>query len=256
MLRYSILGSGSSGNSYYFQNKNSAILIDAGFSCKEILRRITECGFKYEKLQALIITHTHGDHFRGAEVLSRKLNIPVYMHEKHNPGFLFKNPPSDIRQIQENQIFDIGGFSLQPIKTSHDSDHSLSFSIQHEKSVFSIITDTGITSTEMLKAASKSRVLFLEANYDYNMLMEGPYHYQLKQRILSDKGHLSNEDSINFLNSIKKLKRSKLKKVYFCHLSGTNNHPIILKSYVKKNLKWKGEWHICPKGQIVSDKEN
>lgn len=251
MIRYAVLGSGSCGNSYIFQNRHESILVDAGYSCREILRRMDACGFSAGSLKGIILTHTHNDHFRGAEVLARKLSVPVYLHHKHDPAALFSNPPGEIIGISSTKTFEIAGFSLHPMKTSHDSPHSLSFSIVHKDFSFSIITDTGKTDDTMLSAAAGSDILFLEANYDFDMLMEGPYPYHLKKRIASSLGHLSNDDAVRFVNEIQLMDNPGLKKVYFCHLSGTNNHPDLLKRYLKQFLLWPGEWTVCLKGETV-----
>ncbi len=253
MVRYAVLGSGSCGNSYIFQNNDESILIDAGYSCREIIRRMDACGFRAENLRAVAVTHTHIDHFRGAEVLARKLSIPVFLHHRHDPAALFTTPPDTIIDLSDSKPVNIAGFTLRPIKTSHDSPHSLSFSIIHDDISFSIITDTGKTDDKMLETAAGCDILFLEANYDFDMLMEGPYHYNLKKRIASVRGHLSNDDAVNFVNDIHRLSDSRLKKVYFCHLSGTNNHPDLLKRHLKQFLLWPGEWTVCSKGEIIND---
>ncbi|MBN1648559.1 MAG: MBL fold metallo-hydrolase [Spirochaetales bacterium] len=250
MFRYTILGSGSCGNSYYFENENQAFLLDAGYSCREILQRMNTCGLDPQKLQALVITHLHQDHFRGAEVLARQLDIPVFMHHKHDPQKIFRQTPRRLNPINSHDSFELPGFILSPLKTAHDSPHSLSFSIQTAETLVTVITDTGKTDPAMLRAASDSEILFLEANYDLTMLMEGPYHFWLKKRIASAEGHLSNEDAVRFVNEIQESGKSSLKKIYFCHLSGTNNHPDLLRRYLEQYLQWPGEWEICRKGAI------
>jgi phosphoribosyl 1,2-cyclic phosphodiesterase len=253
MFHFAVLGSGSSGNSYYFEYKGAAFLLDAGYSCREILRRMETCRLDQQKLKGLVITHLHQDHFRGAEVLARQLDIPVFLHKQHtyNTSVLFKKSPGNIMAIEENRPFDLAGFSIHPFTTNHDSPHSLSFSRKTNQTEIAVITDTGKTNSAMLEAAGNADILFLESNYDLTMLMEGPYHYALKKRIISDKGHLSNEDAVRFLNEIHISGNTKLKKVFFCHLSGTNNHPDLLERYLEQHLNWQGEWQICPKGSVL-----
>ena len=253
MVRYAVLGSGSCGNSYIFQNENGSILVDAGYSCREIIRRMEACGFTSDCLNGIFITHTHSDHFRGVEVLARKLSVPVYLHGKLDRQSLFTNPPEKIISISGTDPVEIAGFRLYPFKTNHDSPHSISFSVVHDELSFSIITDTGKTDDKMLAAAADSDILFLEANYDPEMLRKGPYHYNLKKRIASARGHLSNDDAVRFVNDIHLTENSKLKKVYFCHLSGTNNHPDLLERRLKEHLLWPGEWTVCRKGEPVND---
>ena len=253
MVRYTVLGSGSCGNSYYFESGEGSLLIDAGYSCRELLRRIELCGFDPGRLRGIAITHCHSDHIRGAEVTARKLDIPLFLHKKNNPELIFKNPPSKIVGFDEKSLLIIAGFQLSPMPTMHDDAHSLTYTISIDGWRASIITDTGKTDDLMLERAVSSDVLFLEANYDRQMLAEGPYPYHLKKRISSARGHLSNEDAAEFLNKISMKKNSKLKKVYLCHLSESNNCPEILGEELKTRLQWQGSWHICRRGEIVGD---
>lgn len=228
MLRYAVLGSGSSGNSYIFENEGISFLVDAGFSGKELLRRVNDFGFDYRNIRSIFLTHGHKDHSRGAHILSRKLHIPVVHYGRFYPGIMKR----------------LKGMDVSSFPTSHDSPGSVSYSFVLGGKRFTIITDTGIVSKEMAGYAGRSDVLFLEANYNEDMLKAGPYPYYLKQRILSELGHLSNYNAVSFLNE---LETDTLARVYFCHLSGTNNSPEQLEEDVGMNLRWPGKWKICAK---------
>ncbi len=249
-LKYAVLGSGSSANSYIFEFNDFAFIIDNGFSCKQAMERAAALGFDTSKVKYIFLTHDHGDHFRGIEILSRKLRAPVVVHKELDLRRKVKTHLYKRVDIEPGNEYTEGDFTYRAFRTSHDAEHSVSYHFRLGPAVFTIITDTGAFSREMFDYACVSDVLFLEANYNEQMLIDGPYHHALKQRILSELGHLSNEDALNFLNSIEKNPESRLKEVYFCHLSSTNNHPDILAKDIAAGLNWSGQWVICRKGEI------
>ncbi len=251
-LKYAVLGSGSSANSYIFDYKGFAIIVDNGFSCKQVMERAANLGFDTANVKYIFLTHSHEDHFRGIELLSKRLCAPVVMHEKLNINHKLKNHLYKRKNIQPGPFYVEDNFRFRAFQTSHDADYSVSYHFELGPAVFTIITDTGVFSDEMVDLAADSDVLFLEANYDDNMLNEGPYPLRLKQRIASDRGHLSNKDAIRFLDEAGFRENSRLKEVYFCHLSSTNNSPEVLESELNERLEWKGQWVICPKGKPVA----
>ena len=250
-LEYAVLGSGSSANSYIFDYKGFAVIVDNGFSCKQAMERAEALGFNTANVRYIFLTHAHDDHFRGVELLSRKLKAPVVVHNQLELGRKVKKHFYKRKDIEPGPYYTEGDFRFRAFSTSHDIDCSLSYQLQFGPAVFTIITDTGAVSDEMARLAAESDVLFLEANYCEKMLESGPYPYFLKKRIASSRGHLSNEAAINFLNEAGGSESSRLKEVYFCHLSDTNNSPDVLEEYIEDMLGWKGEWVICPKGSPV-----
>ncbi|MBI9105967.1 MAG: MBL fold metallo-hydrolase [Spirochaetales bacterium] len=249
-LRYAVIGSGSSANSYIFDYKGYSFIVDNGFSCKQAIERAQQLGFDPDNVKYIFLTHSHDDHFRGIEVLSRKLKAPVVLHAELNLNRKIKKHFYRRKDIMPGCFYTEGDFRFRAFQTSHDADFSLSYHFQLGPAVFTIITDTGVVSIEMLELASQSDVLFLEANYNQRMLDDGPYPYFLKQRILSDHGHLSNTAALSFLNEVGQREDARLKEVYFCHLSDTNNSPEVLAEDIGRELKWKGSWVICRKGQM------
>lgn len=242
-MRYAVLGSGSSGNSYIFEHDGFSFLIDAGFSGKELRRRIGDLGFDERMISCIFLTHAHKDHTKGAGILSRKLKIPIVYQGRFSKGVMER----------------LKGLKIRAFPTSHDSPGSVSYSFRFGGRRITLITDTGKVFKEMATYASESDLLFLEANYNEEMLAAGPYPYYLKERILSELGHLSNKDAISFLNSLGKgcsnnnhSTNGNCKKVYFCHLSGTNNSPGKLEEELGLYCTWQGNWTICPKGLPVA----
>jgi len=251
MVRFAVLGSGSSANAYIFESKGFSFIIDNGFSCKELLRRVEKLGFDPANIKYLILTHTHSDHLKGMEVLSRKLQLPLVRHHELDMFAYCKGPLAGEIDAVPGEKLKLGPLTLHPFETSHDSFGSLSYAFELGDKRFCLITDTGVITKEMMKYAVHSDILFLEANYCPDMLENGPYPWHLKKRIFSEEGHLSNDDAIDFLNHISQIKTSRLTEVYFCHLSGTNNEPEVLEEQIISDLRWKGRYEICPKGVAV-----
>ena len=255
MIHYAVLGSGSSGNSYLIPTTSSSLLIDAGFSFKEIRKRISSVDRDVDSIEALMLTHLHPDHARGAGVFARQTKKPVYVntHLKRTGNKDLVNlgiPDSLLLDFEEDNYFEVGPFRVHPFTTTHDSPHSVGFSIEVHNKTFTIITDTGEISLAFQDAIQKSDVIFLESNYDEKMLDEGPYPYSLKRRIRGKKGHLSNEEAIQLLNESEIAFHQ---RVYLCHLSKVNNHPDLVKESISRSLRFDAHVTICHNGDTYSD---
>jgi phosphoribosyl 1,2-cyclic phosphodiesterase len=248
-MKYSILGSGSKANCYLFSNTSSSCILDNGYSFNEFSKRAKSLNYDLTKFKFILVTHTHKDHISGVKVSAKKLKIPVYIHKNSDYQEYFNKEKIDIRLIETNKIYSNNLFSFIAFETSHDATASVSYSINFENTTFTVITDTGHITKEMIYYAKNSDVLFLEANYNPQMLKEGPYPLYLKKRIESNKGHLSNLNAINFLNYLSK-NNCRIKIVYFCHLSEINNSPEILKKDILINGKFDFNYVICPRNQI------
>lgn len=252
MIRYAVLGSGSNGNSYIIESDGAAILLDAGFSLKQIRQRCELSGFDPSRIIALFITHLHPDHARGAGVFARQMKQPVFFHQEIGDAIReFRNLriPSELHRALGLQEVMVGPFTVSSFATHHDSPHSQALRVRVGGRTFVLLTDTGKVSDDMAVHASESDVLFLEANYDESMLANGPYPYYLKRRISGDEGHLSNEVSIDFLNT---LTHNNDRDVYFCHLSLENNSPEVLRASLEQKWKQPGSYTICENGKTYS----
>lgn len=256
MIRYTVLGSGSSGNSYIISSEGFSILFDAGYPLKTIKGRSVQAGIPFESVQALFITHLHPDHARGAGVFARRTALPVYVNanlvlspcaELDSLGI----PGTCLRTFVPGTPVSLGPFSITAFPTSHDSPCSVGYCIGVDGRYFLLLTDTGKVTDEMRTYARISDVLFLEANYEQHLLETGPYPYYLKRRIAGESGHLSNNDAISFLNDCRNEAKSH-RHVYFCHLSNTNNTPEILAADARDSLDWDGDLTICAKGSLYS----
>jgi phosphoribosyl 1,2-cyclic phosphodiesterase len=246
-IKYAVLGSGSSANAYIFKKDNFSFIIDNGFSLKELSRRAAIAGFELSDVKFILLTHTHSDHFSGVGTLSRKYKIPVVVNHLLDDDNFNKMKPFSRLDIVPGNEYQFESLSFIPFSTSHDSCCSLGFYFSFGDETFMLLTDTGVITDEMRSLAKKTETIFLEANYSVELLESGSYPEFLKKRISSDKGHLSNDDAIEFLNT---MEDSALRMVYLCHLSGSNNTPGHIMNDLEKKLKWNGNIKICNKGEI------
>lgn len=236
-MKISILGSGSGGNSIYVENNKSKILIDAGFSCKKIEERLISIGKNIEDIDALLITHEHGDHILGAGVISRKYNIPIYITEES-----FKSGEKKLGKISEENLKIINGIFqikqdllINPFDVMHDAERTIGYRIEsQEGKKLAVSTDIGYINNIARENFKDVDLMVIESNYDYNMLMNCSYPWDLKARVKGRNGHLSNNDAAKF---IKEMYTDKLKKVYLAHISKDSNNPDIVVDTIEKEIR-------------------
>ncbi len=222
MIEICALASGSNGNCYYVGNKEEAVLIDAGLSFKQILKRMEAKALDPKKIRAVFITHEHGDHVRGVRVLGKKLDIPVYMtNGTYAASFRTWKPVSYIA-IENNIPVEMGLFKVYPIPKNHDAAEPTSFRIEYNGYSVGVFTDIGSPCDNVKHHLKQCQALFLETNYDPQLLKEGSYPYYLKARIDSAVGHLSNIQAFELL---KEHAHPDLQCVFLSHLSAENNRP-------------------------------
>ena len=220
------LYSGSSGNSIFVSENNTKILIDAGMPGKKIHEALTTIGQKAEELDGIFITHEHSDHTKGVGVLSRKYDIPIFANDKTWSAMeksIGKIKESNIRIIDRRSTIELGGVSVKSFAIPHDAIAPVGYTIASKNKLVSVATDLGIFTEEIYSNIKDSDAILLECNHDISMLKYGPYPYILKRRILSEVGHLSNDDCGKALVNIAKCGEGK--KILLGHLSKTNNHP-------------------------------
>jgi len=227
-MRVIVLGSGSKGNSTLLIGNNKKILIDVGFSYPKMIELLKNYDLKPSDIDAVLVTHTHKDHIAGLSSFLKKNMIPVYTNELMYDD-LIKNIKIDTTIVNEDD-FDIDEFKINVIHTSHDAKGSVGYVISNNKSSLVYITDTGYINKSFLMKMTNKNIYIFESNHDIGMLMTGPYPYVLKQRVVSDRGHLSNEQAGNYL---KELIGDKTKKIILAHLSEINNTPDIALKTVK-----------------------
>ena len=225
-MRCIVLGSGSKGNATLVEAGQTRILIDNGFSGKELLARLHLAGIDPPSLSAVLITHEHNDHIGGVGVLARRLNLPVYANVATH-----RAAEAKVRQIPQRQEFNtgesfvIGDLHIHAFSVGHDTADPVGFTLTDGLHSFGYCTDTGSITRLIRYSLSSCQALVLEANHDVPMLRAGPYPLPLQQRVLSLHGHLANSDALQLAVD---LAAGQLRKLVFAHLSEVNNHPQLL----------------------------
>ena len=215
MLEICAIASGSNGNCYYIGNQKDAILIDAGISCRQLLLRMQLKDLHHEKIKAVFISHEHSDHIRGARVLAKKLNVPVYMTVKTWYSTYKNMQPPFPRFFIPGTKTEVGEFIVFPFLKNHDASEPCSFRIEYKGKSIGVFTDIGEPCQNVMEHLGKCKALFLETNYDEEMLAKGPYPYYLKQRVASAYGHLSNLQAFKLLEEFG---GTQLKCVFLSHI--------------------------------------
>ncbi|MGQ9897801.1 MAG: MBL fold metallo-hydrolase [Acidobacteriota bacterium] len=227
-MRFTILASGSTGNATLIETPQTAVLIDAGLSARTLVRRMATVGFDPTRLAALFITHEHSDHVGGLSVLSRQLALPVFIAPATRQQLRFKEkdlaaiPWAD--PLTDGQPVVIGDLSITPIAVPHDAAEPFIFTATAARAKLAVVTDLGYIPPHVAYHLSGCQALVIEANHDRDMLRTGPYPWELKQRIGSRLGHLSNEGMARFLREDFD---GAADHIILAHLSQHNNHPAL-----------------------------
>ncbi len=227
MVEICAIASGSNGNCYYAGNSESAVLIDAGVSCRQVLERMASKGLNPAKVKAVFVSHEHIDHFAGIRVLAKKIGVPIFMTSKTCERIKEAQRPENIRTFVPGEVIAIDDFAVHTFLKNHDAVEPCSFRIEHRGVSVGVFTDIGMPCDNVRHHLKQCRALFLESNYDEEMLWTGTYPYYLKARIASDHGHLSNRQALELL---KNHHRPELEIVFLSHLSAENNRPEIAAS--------------------------
>lgn len=233
------IASGSSGNCIYVGNESTHLLVDAGISKKRIEEGLLSIDIDPNKLNGILITHEHSDHISGIGVLARKYKMPIYgtvetiasILKTKNVG---KIPEECFHFIKPEEAFMINDIQVNPFSMSHDASNPVCYTLSSNSKKVGVATDLGMFDEHIVKHLSDSEIILLEANHDVNMLQVGSYPYYLKQRILGNRGHLSNENAGRLINQIM---HDKLKYVFLGHLSKENNFEELAYETVKNELE-------------------
>lgn len=232
------LASGSSGNCVYVGNDDTNILVDVGISGKKVKEGLEAIGVDIAKLDAILITHEHSDHIKGIGVIARKYKIPMYTKSRTFNATVGQKSIGLVdvelfNEIVEDQSYRIGSMDVKPFKSSHDAVDPLCYTFEDQGKKISVATDLGNYDDYVKSYLSGSNILYIEANHDVRMLEVGPYPFFLKQRILSDLGHLSNDLSASL---ICELYHDKLDYIILGHLSHENNMPEVAYQTIKMEI--------------------
>lgn len=240
-MKFCSLRSGSSGNATYIGYKDVNILVDAGLSGRTMEKSLENINVNPSDLTAILITHEHNDHIKGAGILSRRYNIPIYANEatwSAMENLLGEIDYNNRCYFKTGEEFNIGDVRIRPFKKSHDAAEPVGFSFFCGRNKATIATDLGYMSKGVAANIMNSDIVLLESNHDLDMLINGSYPWPLKKRILSDHGHLSNKAAGEALKKLIEMKSIGI--VYLGHLSQNNNRPEIAYGTVTEMLKENG----------------
>lgn len=223
-MKFCSLFSGSSGNSLFISSKDTNVLVDAGLTGKALISALDSIGEDPSQIKGIFITHEHSDHTCGAGILSRKFNIPIYANEKTWAAMersLGRIAIHNRRII--NGEASIDDLHVETFRVPHDAAACIGYTFEDTQGKrLSTVTDMGVFTNEIKNGIKDSDLILIESNHDVEMLKYGPYPYDLKRRVLSELGHLSNEDSAAAILSILDQRH---RTILLGHLSGTNNVP-------------------------------
>jgi phosphoribosyl 1,2-cyclic phosphodiesterase len=237
-FKYSILASGSTGNSFYLETAQKRILVDAGLTGKKITSLLAEIDRKPEDLDAILVTHEHSDHIKGVGVLARKYNLDVYANENtwkimDERNMIGKLDVAQKHVFERGKTLTFGDVDIESFGVSHDAIDPQFYRFMKDDKSFVMLTDTGYVSDRMAGLIENADGYLIESNHDIEILRSGAYPWSLKQRILSDKGHLSNEDGAQTM--IRTI-GNRTKKIYLGHLSKENNIKELAHMTMENNL--------------------
>jgi phosphoribosyl 1,2-cyclic phosphodiesterase len=214
------LNSGSNGNCYYIGNEAEAVLIDAGISCRETEKRMARLGLPLERVRALFISHEHTDHIRGAARLAKRYHLPIYITPATFARAGLTDPALSIRWLRAGEVVGIGSLAVRAFSKLHDACDPHSFLVSYAGINVGVLTDIGRPCAQVIAHFQQCHAVFLEANYDDDLLERGRYPWVLKRRIRGDGGHLSNQQALDLFRAHRP---PFLSHLVLAHVSHENN---------------------------------
>jgi phosphoribosyl 1,2-cyclic phosphodiesterase len=242
MVKMRVMASGSRGNATLVQGADRALIIDAGISASKIINYLLEFKVAPGCISGLILTHEHSDHIRGAGPLVRKLGIPIYCNEEtwERAKNVIGNVP-EVRGIDPGKPFSIHEFTINPFSTPHDAQNPIGLTIETNGKKIGVATDLGYPTRLVMERLKGCHAILLEFNYNRDLLIAGPYTWPMKQRIMSRRGHLSNEDACSLLEEVL---GEELEHVVIGHISENNNLPELALLSAQDLLRQFGYEHV------------
>ena len=229
-MRFASLGSGSKGNSTVVESDTACVMVDCGFGLRNACTRLERIGKSPEDLTAIIVTHEHSDHWKGIGALSAKYNIPVYLSAGSLKAKQIQSGEALFNCIDSHRDFYVGDICIKPVPVPHDAREPIQYILSNGKVQLGILTDLGHFTPYVVSSYSKCDALLLECNYDYDMLLDGPYPRFLKDRVSGMFGHLSNRQAADLLLA---LDWSRLKTLVIGHISAKNNDVSLIKAAIE-----------------------
>jgi phosphoribosyl 1,2-cyclic phosphodiesterase len=221
-VKVCLLASGSKGNALYVATGETRLLVDAGLSATELLRRLAMIGVAGSDLHGILVSHDHADHVKGAGTLARRLKIPVLVSYPTHQAVATCFRKTQVTEFESGYSFTFRDLLIDPFPITHDAADPVGFLVESSEGRLGVATDLGIATRLVADKLRNCRALVVETNHDEEMLQNGPYPWHLKQRIRSRHGHLSNNESMELLTE---LLHERLEGVFLAHLSEVNNDP-------------------------------
>lgn len=242
-IRAVVLGSGSAGNATCIEGGGTRVLLDAGFSCRELQARLGAVGVEPRRIDALVITHEHADHMRGAPLFSQKHKVPLYCTAATyraaglgRAGDYGHGAYAHV-EVEPGAAFEIGGLRLRSFPVPHDAVETVGYAVECDGGRFGYATDLGHHTGAVREALRDCDLLMLESNHDVDMLQRGPYPAIVKQRVLGRHGHLDNETAAALLCEVT---TERTRRVILAHLSRTNNRPDLALGAARRAFQARG----------------
>ncbi len=222
-IRLTVLGSGSAGNATCLEGSGVRLMVDAGFSCRQLSARLESVGIDPRRLDAVLVTHEHADHVRGAALFSRTYGVPVYCTPATDRAAgLSAHKGVTVRLIRPEEPFRLGDLDVIPFRVPHDAVETIGCIIESNGARVGYATDLGHVDESVQKKLKECDLLILEANHDVDMVQSGPYPEVVKRRVLGRHGHLDNESSAGLASDVAS---ERTQRIVLAHLSRTNNSP-------------------------------
>lgn len=242
-VQFTILGSGSSGNCAYLEAGETRLLIDAGFSGRQIRQRLASIGRTPESLTGILITHEHSDHVQGLTTIAAKLGIPVYCNRDTREAIERQlETKFDCRMFMTGSSFELGEVGIDTFSVPHDAQDPVGFVLNTAVGSIGFLTDLGHATKLVVERIRRANVVVLEANHDLKLLQDDTKRpWSIKQRILSRHGHLSNDAAADVLEQIV---HADLKQLYLGHLSRDCNRPELAHKTITNRLEKLGGTHV------------
>ncbi len=239
-MRFASLGSGSRGNATLVEQGDTLLMIDCGFSCVEVERRLQRLDRTAEQISAILVTHEHTDHIGGVARLARKYRIPVWM----TAGTCSMHRDGEVPQLHcfnGHEAFDIGDLEVHPFPVPHDAREPCQFVFSNGAARLGLLTDVGSITEHVVRSLDGCDALLLECNHDPRMLAAGPYPPRLKDRVGGHLGHLSNGQAAELLQ---RMDTRRLQHLVAAHLSDKNNTPELARAALQAVIGHDADW-LC-----------
>lgn len=238
-MRFASLGSGSRGNALVVEVRQTRLLLDCGFSTREMVARLSRLELQPENLAGILITHEHTDHIGGVLRLASKYALPVWLTHGTLTNYSQVKSLPEIRLIDGHSAFQVGEIEVQPFPVPHDAREPVQYVFSNGHRRLGVLTDTGNSTPHIESVLSGCDALVLECNHDPDMLRDGAYPQTLKQRVAGRLGHLDNGAAARLLAS---LDNSRLQHLIAAHLSEKNNTPELARTALSGILNCEPEW--------------